>query len=108
MVRQAFGEETRAVHGCLNGMLGSGRLNKVRHVKSKVKSMLIILFDIKGVAHKEFTLAGQTVNSVYYCDCIKMCEDFTQPFGNNALSLTSFFTRESLTKNNMTIPLYPP
>jgi hypothetical protein len=37
-----------------------------------------------------------------------MCEDFVQPFGNNALSHTSFFTREYLTKNNKTIALYPP
>jgi hypothetical protein len=29
--------------------------------------MLIIFFDINGIAPKEFVLAGQTVNSVYYC-----------------------------------------
>jgi hypothetical protein len=38
---------------------------KAKHVKSKVKSMLIIFFDIEGVVHKGFVLAGQTVNSVY-------------------------------------------
>jgi hypothetical protein len=31
--------------------------------RSKVKSMLIIFFGIKVIAHKEFILAGQTVNS---------------------------------------------
>jgi accessory gene regulator protein AgrB len=36
---------------------------KAKQVKNKVKSMLIILFDIKGIVHKEFFLAGQTVNS---------------------------------------------
>jgi hypothetical protein len=36
--------------------------------KSKVRSMLIIFFDIKRIVHKEFVLAGQTVNSAYYCD----------------------------------------
>jgi hypothetical protein len=35
-------------------------------MKSKVKSMLIIFFDIKGIVHKE----GQTVNSAYYCDVL--------------------------------------
>jgi hypothetical protein len=45
-----------------------GRLKKVRQVKSKVKSMLIIFIDIK--VHKEFVLAGQTVNSAYYCDVL--------------------------------------
>jgi histone-lysine N-methyltransferase SETMAR len=39
---------------------------KAQQVKSKVKSMLIIFFDIKGIVHKEFILAGQTVNSAYY------------------------------------------
>jgi hypothetical protein len=43
---------------------------KARQVKNKVKSMLIILFDIKGIVHKEFFLAGQTVNSTYYCDVL--------------------------------------
>jgi hypothetical protein len=38
---------------------------------SKVKSMLIIFFDIKGIVHKEFALAGQTVNSGHYCDVLR-------------------------------------
>jgi hypothetical protein len=37
-------------------------------MKSKVKSMLIIIFGIKRIIHKEFIVAGQTVNSEYYCD----------------------------------------
>jgi hypothetical protein len=41
---------------------------KGRQVKSKVKSILIIFFDIKGIVNKEFVLAGQRVNSAYYCD----------------------------------------
>jgi hypothetical protein len=40
-------------------------------VKSKVKRMLIIFFDIKGTVHKEFVLAGQTVISAYYCDLLR-------------------------------------
>jgi hypothetical protein len=35
-----------------------GRPQKARQVKSEVKSMLIIFFDIKGVVHKEFVLEG--------------------------------------------------
>jgi ribosomal protein L20 len=42
-----------------------------RQVKSKVKSILIIFFDIKGTVHKEFVLAGQTVISAYYCDVLR-------------------------------------
>jgi hypothetical protein len=32
--------------------------------------MLIIFFDIKGIIHEEFTLAGQTVNSAYCRDVL--------------------------------------
>jgi hypothetical protein len=53
-----------------------GRPKMARQVKSRVKSMLIIFFDIMVIVHKEFVLAGQTVNSAYYCDfygeCVKM------------------------------------
>jgi hypothetical protein len=42
-----------------------GRPKEVRQVKSKFKSWLIILFDIKRIVHKEFILAGQRVNSAY-------------------------------------------
>jgi hypothetical protein len=49
----------------------SPRLKKVRQVKSKAKSMLIIFFDIKRIDHKEFILAVQTVNSAYYCDVLQ-------------------------------------
>jgi hypothetical protein len=38
--------------------LNSRRPGKARQVKSKVKSMLIISFDIKGIVHKEFILTG--------------------------------------------------
>jgi hypothetical protein len=44
----------------------SFRLKKARQVKSKVKSMLIILFN-NGIVLKEFVLASQTVDSAYYC-----------------------------------------
>jgi hypothetical protein len=42
-----------------------GKPKKARQMKSKVKSMLIILFDIKGIVQKEFVLAGQKVNSAH-------------------------------------------
>jgi hypothetical protein len=67
MIRQAFGEEsvsrTRKAqnHWRLNGS----------QVKSKVRNMLIIFFDIKGIVHKEIVLAGQTVKSAYYSDVLR-------------------------------------
>jgi hypothetical protein len=33
--------------------------------------MLIIFFDIMGIVYKEFVLASQTVNSIYYCDVLR-------------------------------------
>jgi hypothetical protein len=46
------------------------RPKNARQVKSKVKCMLIIFVDIKGIVHKESILAGQIVNSTYYCDVL--------------------------------------
>jgi hypothetical protein len=36
--------------------------------------MIIILFDIKRIVHKELVLAGQTANSAYYCDVLLLGE----------------------------------
>jgi hypothetical protein len=44
-------------------------------MKSKVKSMIIIIFDIKGIVHKEFALAGETVNSAYYCGFLRLLRE---------------------------------
>jgi hypothetical protein len=52
------------------GPTNTMRLKKARKVKRKVKSMFIIFFDIQRIVHKEFVLAGQTVNSEYYCDVL--------------------------------------
>jgi hypothetical protein len=43
---------------------------KARQAKSKIKSMLIIFFDIKEIVHKELVLASQIVDSIYYCDIL--------------------------------------
>jgi hypothetical protein len=66
IIKQAFREKARAVHKCLNGMLGSGQTKK-RLMKSNDKRR-IIFCDIKGIVHKYFVKAGQTVNSPCYCD----------------------------------------
>jgi hypothetical protein len=44
---------------------------KARQVKSKDNSMLKIVFDIKGIVHKEFVLTGQTANYAHYCDVLQ-------------------------------------
>lgn len=45
-------------------------MKKARQVMSKVKRMIIIFLDIKGIVQKELILAGQTANSAYYCDVL--------------------------------------
>jgi hypothetical protein len=40
-------------------------------MKSKVKSMNFIFFDMKGAVQKELVLAGQSVSSTYYCDVLR-------------------------------------
>jgi hypothetical protein len=55
--------------------LNSQTLKKARQVRSKIKSMLIIFFDIKGIVHKEFVLALQTVNSAHHFDVLwRLCD----------------------------------
>jgi hypothetical protein len=39
--------------------------------ESKLKSKLINFFDMKKIIDKEFILAGQIVNSTYYCDILQ-------------------------------------
>jgi hypothetical protein len=98
----------------------SPRPKKARQVKGKVKSMLNIFYDIKGIVHKQFVLAGQTVNSAYYCDVLWRLRESVRRLRpelwlqnywllhHNAPSHNSFFTRELLTKYKMTVVLHPP
>jgi len=44
---------------------------KSRLQKSRVKTLITVFFDSKGVIHKEFTPQGQTVNKEYYLEVLK-------------------------------------
>jgi len=44
----------------------NGRPKKFRPSKSRVKTMLLTFFDIRGIVRYEFVPTGQTVNQVYY------------------------------------------
>jgi len=50
-------------------------LKKVCQVRSNVKSMLIVFFDIQGIVHKEFIPLGQTVNGKFYCEVLKQLRE---------------------------------
>jgi hypothetical protein len=67
-------------------MLDSVQTEKGKQVKSKVKSMLMILFDIKGLLAKNSSWqAKQSIphtTVTLYGECVKICKDFAPNFGN--------------------------
>jgi hypothetical protein len=87
-------------------------------VKSKVKSMFIIFFDIKRIIHEEFVLADQTVNSAYYCDVLRRLYETVRRLRpelwhqrTGTVSNFLFSPQNFLPKNNMTVvpnPSYSP
>jgi len=44
----------------------SRRPKKERMSRSRVKTMIIVFFDSRGIVHKEFVPTGQTVNHAFY------------------------------------------
>jgi hypothetical protein len=89
----------------------------MKQEKNEAKSMHIIYFDFKEIVHREFVLTVLHTTVTFYGKCMKMCENFTPNFRQqknwllhhyNAPSHTSIFTREYLTKNNMTSFPHPP
>jgi hypothetical protein len=51
------------------------RPKKVCQVRSNVKSMLIVFFDIQGIVHKEFVPPGQTINGKFCCEILKQLRE---------------------------------
>jgi hypothetical protein len=84
----------------------SPRPNKrSRQVKSKVKSMFIIFFGIKGVVTNNSSWqAKQSIphsTVMFYDDCVKMCEHFALNFGNKRTHCCI------MTTHHLTIPFSP-
>ena len=50
---------------------GETRGTKVRASKSKVKTMLIVFFDARGIIHHEFVPPNTTVNKEFYKEVLK-------------------------------------
>jgi len=95
------------------------RTKKARMSKSRVKSMLIIFFDSKGIIHKEFVPPGQTVNPTFYLQVlerlrnrvVRVCHEIANTWflqHDNAPSHTSFAVREFLAQHNITMHPHPP
>jgi hypothetical protein len=89
--------------------------------RAKWRACSSLFFDIKASVHKEFVLAGQTVNSAYYCDDFtvtawKCAKTSPRTSATKLLAVASrqctvshsFFDRGFLTKYNMTVVRHPP
>jgi hypothetical protein len=57
----------------------SSRSKKDWWVRSNVKVMLTVSFDIKGVVHREYLRQGQTVNRWYYLEVLKRLREEKDP-----------------------------
>jgi len=49
----------------------SPRPKKARQVRSKVKTMLIVFLDVRGIVHREFVPPGQNVNQEFYLEIMR-------------------------------------
>jgi len=58
-------------HQASGRLLVHPRPQKIRQVRSNVKTMLICFFDIQGTVHREFVTRGQTVNQEFYLGVLK-------------------------------------
>jgi len=87
--------------------------------KSRVKSMLIIFFDAKGIVHKEFVAPGQTVNQTFYVLVLELLRNRVVCVRREIVntwflhhdivpSRTSFAVREFLAQHIITTLPHPP
>lgn len=92
-----------------------------RQSRSKVKVMLTVFIDYRGVVHKEFVPTGQTVNKEYYLGVMRRLRESIRKkrpelwqnnswflHHDNAPSHTAIVIRQFLTKNQTnTVPQAP-
>ncbi|UYV73903.1 hypothetical protein LAZ67_11001358 [Cordylochernes scorpioides] len=99
----------------------SPQAKKTRKVPSKIKTMLITFFDSRGIIHKEFVPAGQTITGEYYLNVLKRLiarirrirpeyrdENSWGLLHDNAPSHSSLIVRRFLAKNNVCVLNHPP
>lgn len=94
---------------------------KPRQSRSKVKVMLTVFFDCRGVVHSEFLPEGQTVNKEYYLGVMRRLREQIRRkrpdlwktnswilHHDNAPSHKAIIVKEFLTKNSTNIIEQPP
>jgi hypothetical protein len=113
MTRQVFRKKKN--HESYTESQNSPRPKKEGQVKSRIKNMLIIVFNIKGIVHKEVVPAVQRVNSVYYRDVLRLLRKNVRRlrlelWRQNNLLLHHFRFQQGIffTKNKRTVVPDPP
>ncbi|UYV62539.1 hypothetical protein LAZ67_2000982 [Cordylochernes scorpioides] len=97
----------------------SPRPKKARMKKSRIKTIIIVFFDIRGIVHCEFVPQGQTVNSVFYLEVLRRLKrrisrvrtdikDTVKLHHDNATSHTAFIITNFLARSNTPLILDPP
>ena len=56
----------------------SPHLKKAHMSRSRVKTMIIVFFEGRGIVHKEFVPPGQTVNHAFYKDVFERLRKWVQ------------------------------
>ena len=100
---------------------GSPRTKKARKSRSKIKTMLIIFFEIRGVIHHEYVPAGRTVNAKFKVEVLKRLREHVRRarpelwaenawilHQDNAPSDSALDTHEFLAKIKITTMEHPP
>ncbi|UYV60870.1 hypothetical protein LAZ67_1002645 [Cordylochernes scorpioides] len=95
------------------------RPKKARMSKSRIKTMIIVFFDIRGIVHCEFVPQGQTVNSAFYLEVLRRLKrriasvrtdikDTVKLHHDNATSHTAFIITNFLAQSNTPVIPHPP
>jgi transposase len=100
---------------------GEPRPKRSRQNRSKIKVMLTIFFDYRGVVHYEFLPPGQTVNKEYYLSVMRRLREAIRKkrpelwkdnswflHHDNAPSHTALVLRDHFAKNSTHIVPQPP
>ncbi|UYV82242.1 K02A2.6-like [Cordylochernes scorpioides] len=97
----------------------SPRPKKARMSKSRIKTIIIVFFDIRGIVHCEFVPQGQTVNSAFYLEVLRRLKrriarvrtdikDTVKLHHDNATSHTAFIITNFLARSNTPVIPHPP
>ncbi|UYV71850.1 hypothetical protein LAZ67_9000665 [Cordylochernes scorpioides] len=87
--------------------------------KWRIKTMIIVFFDIRGIVHCEFVPQGQIVNSAFYLEVLRRLKrriarvrtdikDTVKLHHDNATSHTAFIITNFLAQSNTPVIPHPP